>query len=191
MEPDPTTVGSTIEPRVIDSVPMPLGTDYAGQTCSLARTLEVVGERWTLLIVRDLFFGVRRFTDLQRHLDIPRAVLASRLAALVEAGIVEPGPYRLTPAGEELWPAVFALMQWGERHQSPGGPRRVFTHVGCDSELDAGGRCPSCGSVPRADALVMRPGPGATAPLRDDAVTLALREPRRLLAELLPARAEE
>ena len=70
---------------------MPLGTDYAGQPCSLARTLEIVGERWTLLIVRDLFFGVRRFSDLQRHLDIPRAVLASRLAALVEAGVVEPG----------------------------------------------------------------------------------------------------
>jgi DNA-binding HxlR family transcriptional regulator len=166
---------------------MPLGTDYAGQTCSLARTLEVVGERWTLLIVRDLFFGVRRFTDLQRHLDIPRAVLSSRLAALVEAGIVEPDPYRLTPAGEDLWPAVHALMQWGEHHQSPGGPRRVFEHTECGSDLDADGRCSSCGSVPRADALVMRPGPGATAPQRDDAVTLALREPRRLLAELLPA----
>ena len=54
---------------------MPLGTDYPRQSCSLARTLEIVGERWTLLILRDLFFGVRRFTDLQRHLDIPRAVL--------------------------------------------------------------------------------------------------------------------
>jgi DNA-binding HxlR family transcriptional regulator len=163
---------------------MPLGTDYAGQTCSLARTLELVGERWTLLIVRDLFFGVRRFSDLQRHLDIPRAVLSSRLAALVETGIVEPGPYRLTERGEELWPAVHALMQWGERHQSPGGPRRVFAHVECGSDLDAAGRCPSCGFAPRADALVMRPGPGATAPLRDDAVTLALREPRRLLEPL-------
>ncbi|HEX6945115.1 MAG TPA: helix-turn-helix domain-containing protein, partial [Casimicrobiaceae bacterium] len=114
---------------------MPLGTDYAGQTCSLARTLEVVGERWTLLIVRDLFFGVRRFSDLQRHLDIPRAVLAARLATLVEEGIVAPGPYRLTEAGEELWPAVHSLMQWGERHASPGGPRRVFAHVDCGSDL--------------------------------------------------------
>ena len=170
---------------------MPLGTDYAGQTCSLARTLEVVGERWTLLIVRDLFVGVRRFTDLQRHLDIPRAVLSSRLAALVSAGIVVPDPYRLTPAGEDLWPAVHALMQWGEYHQSPGGPRRVFEHAECGSDLDADGRCVSCGIAPRAGALVMRPGPGATAPQRDDAVTLALREPRRLLAELLPGRAEQ
>jgi len=170
---------------------VPLGTDYAGQTCSLARTLELVGERWTLLILRDLFFGVRRFNDLQRHLDIPRAVLSARLTTLVQAGIVEPDPYRLTAAGEELWPAVFALMQWGERHHSPDGPRRVFTHVDCGQELDAGGGCPACGFVPRADALVMQPGPGATIPRRDDAVTLALREPRRLLAELLPARAEE
>jgi DNA-binding HxlR family transcriptional regulator len=164
---------------------MPLGTDYAGQTCSLARTLEVVGERWTLLIVRDLFFGVRRFSDLQRHLDIPRAVLSARLAALVEAGIVEPDPYRLSERGEELWPAVHALMQWGERHHSPGGPRRVFAHTECGSDLDAGGRCPACGFAPRADALVMRPGPGAGTPRRDDAVTLALREPRRLLEPLL------
>jgi hypothetical protein len=118
-------------------------------------------------------------------------VLSARLAALVEAGIVEPRPYRLTEAGEELWPAVHALMQWGERHHSPGGPRRVFEHAECGSDLDASGRCPACGFAPRAGALVMRPGPGASAPARDDAVTLALREPRRLLAELLPARAEE
>ena len=170
---------------------MPLGTDYAGQTCSLARTLEVVGERWTLLIVRDLFFGVRRFSDLRRHLDIPRAVLAARLAALVEEGIAERRPYAagrdeflLTDAGEALWPAVYALMQWGEQHASPGGPRRVFAHAACGTDLDAAGRCPSCGFAPRAGALEMRPGPGATAPQRDDAVTLALREPRRLLERL-------
>ena len=171
---------------------MPLGTDYAGQACSLARTLEVVGERWTLLIVRDLFFGVRRFSDLQRHLDIPRAVLTARLAALVEEGIAERRPYAagrdeflLTTSGEELWPAVHALMQWGEQHASPGGPRRVFAHVDCSTDIDAGGRCPACGFAPRAGALVMRPGPGATPPQRGDAVTLALREPRRLLERLL------
>jgi DNA-binding HxlR family transcriptional regulator len=164
---------------------MPLGNDYAGQTCSLARTLEIVDERWTLLIVRDLFFGVRRFSDLQRHLDIPRAVLASRLAALVEAGVVEPDPYRLTECGEELWPAVHALMQWGERHHAEGGPRRVFAHAECGSDLDAAGRCPTCGFAPPPGALVTRPGAGATAPARDDAVTRALREPRPLLQPLL------
>jgi DNA-binding HxlR family transcriptional regulator len=63
---------------------VPLGRDYATQACSLARSLELVGERWTLLILRDLFIGIHRFSDLHAHLDIPRAVLAARLAALVE-----------------------------------------------------------------------------------------------------------
>jgi DNA-binding HxlR family transcriptional regulator len=170
---------------------MPLGTDYAGQACSLARTLEIVGERWTLLILRDLFFGVRRFSDLQRHLDVPRAVLSARIASLVERGLVERRPYApgrdellLTDAGVELWPAVHSLMQWGEKHCSPGGARRVFIHVGCGAAVGPTGVCPACGAEPAAAELEMRPGPGATPPLRDDAVTLALREPRRLLTPL-------
>jgi DNA-binding HxlR family transcriptional regulator len=170
---------------------MPLGSDYAGQSCSLARTLEVVGERWTLLIVRDLFFGVRRFSDLQRHLDIPRAVLSARIAALVDDGLVERRPYRpgrdellLTERGVELWPAVHALMQWGERHHSPAGPRRVFVHLECGTETGAAGECAACGRVPAPSELEMRPGPGAGPPRRDDAVTVALGQPRRLLAEL-------
>jgi DNA-binding HxlR family transcriptional regulator len=170
---------------------MPLGSDYSGQACSLARTLEVVGERWTLLILRDLFFGVRRFNDLQRHLDVPRAVLSARLATLVERGLVERRPYRpgrdelvLTERGVDLWPAVHSLMQWGERHMSPSGPRRVFVHVECGTAIGPTGWCEACGREPPAGELEMRPGPGATAPIRDDAVTLALREPRRLLTEL-------
>jgi DNA-binding HxlR family transcriptional regulator len=163
---------------------MPLGSDYAGQSCSLARCLEIVGERWTLLIVRDLFFGVSRFSDLQRHLDIPRAVLSARLASLVDAGLVERRPYRLTERGVDLWPAVHALMQWGERHTSPAGPRRVFVHVACGTELGPTGVCPHCERAPAAAELEMRVGPGATPPLRDDAVTLALREPRQLLTPL-------
>ncbi len=71
---------------------MPLGRDYATQACSLARSLEIVGERWTLLILRDLFMGIHRFSDLHAHLDIPRAVLAARLAALVEQGIANAAP---------------------------------------------------------------------------------------------------
>jgi DNA-binding HxlR family transcriptional regulator len=177
---------------------MPLGTGYAGQSCSLARTLEVVGERWTLLILRDLLFGVRRFSDLQRHLDIPRAVLAARLGALVEHGVVERRPYGagreeivLTPRGEELWPAVHALMQWGERHQAPGGARRLFAHVACGTDLAPSGHCPACGAVPPPAEVEMRPGPGfGTGPAaRDDAVSTALREPRRLLDPLVPGAA--
>jgi DNA-binding HxlR family transcriptional regulator len=170
---------------------MPLGTDYAGQACSLARTLEVVGERWTLLILRDLFFGVRRFSDLQRHLDVPRAVLSARIAMLVDGGLVERRPYRpgrdellLTDRGEELWPSVHALMQWGERHRSPGGARRVFVHVECGTEIGAAGHCAACGREPGPAELEMRPGPGAGPPARDDAVPVARGQPRRLLTEL-------
>jgi DNA-binding HxlR family transcriptional regulator len=167
---------------------VPLGTGYEGQACSLARTLEVVGERWTLLILRDLFFGVRRFSDLQRHLDIPRAVLATRLAVLADHGVVErrPDGTVLTPAGEELWPAVHALMQWGERHSAPGGPRRLFSHVPCGADLSPAGRCPSCGAVPPPAEIEMRPGPGfgAGPVVREDPVSVALRAPCRLLEPL-------
>jgi DNA-binding HxlR family transcriptional regulator len=185
----PKGISSLTEP--IGFVSVPLGTDYPGQSCSLARTLEIVGERWTLLILRDLFFGVRRFTDLQRHLDVPRAVLTSRLNALVDAGVIERRPYQagrdafvLTACGEELWPSVHALMQWGERHQSPTGPRRLFSLVVCGTDLTPGGHCPACEAEPPAAELEMRPGPGMTTPLRDDPVTLALRGPHRLLQPL-------
>jgi DNA-binding HxlR family transcriptional regulator len=79
---------------------VPLPREYEAQSCPLARSLEIVGERWTLLILRDLFFGVRRFGELQARLDIPRAVLSARLATLVESGLVERRPYR--PGRDEL-----------------------------------------------------------------------------------------
>ena len=193
MAADPTTVGSIIEPTCYirrDAA----GTDYAGQTCSLARTLELVGERWTLLIVRDLFFGVRRFSDLQRHLDIPRAVLSARLAALVEAGIVEPGPYRLTERGEELWPAVHALMQWGERHHAPAARGACSRTPSAAPTSTPAGAAPPAGSSPRADALVMRPGPGATAAAarrRRDARAARAAAAARTAALRLPHRSRE
>ncbi len=163
-----------------------MGTDYAGQSCSMARTLEIVGERWTLLIVRDLLFGVTRYSELQRHLDIPRAILAGRLATLEEQGIVERGDrreLRLTQRGRDLWPAVHALMAWGERHCSDRGPRRLFAHAACGTVLDHAGACPACGFEPSPEEIETRPGPGAE-PLRDDAVSVRLREPHRLLQPL-------
>jgi len=75
-------------------------------------------------------------------------------------------------------------MQWGEKHESPGGPRRVFVHVECGTEIGPTGVCPRCEREPAAAELEMRVGPGATAPIRDDAVTLALREPHRLMTPL-------
>ena len=170
---------------------MALGVDYAEQDCSLARALELVGERWTLLILRDCFFGVRRFTDFQTHLNISRAVLTQRLAALVEAGLLARTPrggreeYTMTERGTAIWPALYALTRWGEA-QSARGPRRLFAHLACGTDLDATGQCPTCRTAPGPDELEMRPGPGFTAEARDNPVSQALRHRHRLLEPLLP-----
>jgi DNA-binding HxlR family transcriptional regulator len=165
-----------------------LGRDYEGQDCSIARTLEVIGERWTLLIIRDAFFGVRRFSELQAHLDIPKAVLSDRLAGLVDQGILERRPdpdhagrhlYELTSTGRDLWPVLHAMLVWGERHRHPNG--RVYKHAPCDTELDDRGGCPACEVVPGAEDVVTEPRRRST---RDDAVAVALRAPHRLLEPL-------
>jgi DNA-binding HxlR family transcriptional regulator len=171
---------------------VPLPSDYATQPCPLARSLEIVGERWTMLILRDLFMGVHRFSDMVAHLDIPRAVLSTRLASLVSAGLVERRPYRsgrdefhLTQRGRELWPVLHGLMEWGDRHcAAPGGRRRVFLHAPCGTELNAAGGCPECGVLPAAQDVVTRPGPGRDPARRDDPVSRALRQPHRLLEPL-------
>jgi DNA-binding HxlR family transcriptional regulator len=168
---------------------MPLRRDYATQACSLARSLEVVGERWTLLILRDLFMGVHRFSDLHAHLDIPRAVLSARLGALVEEGIVERGDraeLRLTAAGRELWPILHGLIVWGDRHRPVGGgPRRLFVHARCGTPLEAAGECPACGIAPDPAEVETRRGPGVDPARREDRVSRALREPHRLLTPLV------
>ncbi len=172
---------------------MGLGRGYEGQDCSLARSLELIGERWTLLVVRDAFFGVRRFRDFVAHLDVPRAVLASRLHDLVQAGVLQKQPcgqgsareeYVLTAMGRELWPAVYALSQWGERYLTTGGRRRVFRHAECGTGLDAAGNCPHCGRWIAVDEIEVLPGPGLNLQGRTDAVSLELRLPHRLLTPL-------
>ncbi|MFI1714632.1 winged helix-turn-helix transcriptional regulator [Streptomyces sp. NPDC053513] len=174
---------------------MTLPRDYRGQTCALARSMEIVGERWTLLILRDAFYGVRRFGEFAAHLGVPRAVLTDRLAALTEAGVLARRPgtgtgrrevYGLTPKGVALWPAVRALTAWGEEfYAAEGGPRRVFLHARDEAPLEADGRCTDCGAtVPVQDVLVA-PGPGLAAPgPDDDPVTAALARPHRLLTPL-------
>jgi DNA-binding HxlR family transcriptional regulator len=109
-----------------------LGRDYEGQNCSVARTLELVGERWTLLIVRDAFLGRRRFEEFQESLGIARNILADRLQKLVDHGIFdrvryqerpERYEYRLTGKGRDLRVPLLALMQWGDQYLSPKPPR--------------------------------------------------------------------
>ncbi len=147
----------------------------------------MVGERWTLLILRDCFLGVRRFADFAAHLDISKAVLTHRLATLVGAGTAGDLPrgarhdYVLTDRGRSLWPVLFTMTQWGEEHLAPGGRRRVFEHRPCAAVLEPSGRCPACGQVPGPEEIDSYAGPGARG-LRNDAVSVQLRGRRPLLA---------
>lgn len=110
--------------------------------CSVAGTLSVVGEKWSLLVLREAFFGVRRFADFQRLLGAPRAVLTDRLATLVEEGILRRAPYqaegerqrheyRLTQKGIDLYPTLVALMQWGDRYLADGDVPVELQHKDC------------------------------------------------------------
>jgi len=156
----------------------------------MARTLEIVGERWSLLIIRDAFFGVRRFNDFSGHLHIPRAVLTERLAFLIKEGVLERVPgagrryeYELTAKGLALWPVVRSLAEWGDTFYAPRGPRRVFEHVDCGGAVASSGYCAECGAEVPAAATLMRPGPGFEPPGTDgDPVSTALSGPRLLLA---------
>ena len=120
---------------------------YDSDTCSIARTLAVVGDRWTLLVLRDVANGVRRFDELASHLGIARNILSGRLAALTQAGLVErsayrePGErerheYRLSGPGRELIPILLAIMAWGDRNLAgPEGPPSVARHAGCGARI--------------------------------------------------------
>jgi DNA-binding HxlR family transcriptional regulator len=163
-----------MQPAWLDSFRM-LGRDYESQTCSIARALEVVGERWSLLVIRDAFLGVRRFDHFQRNLGVARNVLQARLERLVEEGILERRlyqerpprhEYRLTDKGIDLWPVIVALLQWGDRHAYPDGPPVVLEHRDCGGEVDEHRVCRKCGCPLEARDVRARPGPGA----RPDAV---------------------
>ena len=145
---------------------------YEDQNCSIARTLELIGERWTILIVRDAFFGVRRFDDFQRSLGLSRGVLADRLNRLVEAGIFERRPYqenperheyRLTEKGRDLWSVTMALVKWGDRYEAENGPPRIFLHRDCGGEVTDRRTCAKCGAELNPRDVEWRPGPGALA----------------------------
>ena len=114
--------------------------------CSVAGTLAVVGEKWSLLVLREAFFGVRRFADFQRLLGAPKAVLSDRLATLVEQGILTRVPYqaegerqrheyRLTTKGRDLYPTLVALMQWGDTYLSSGPPPLELQHRDCGAAV--------------------------------------------------------
>jgi DNA-binding HxlR family transcriptional regulator len=164
---------------------MALGTSYAMADCAVAQTLDIVGERWTLLIVSYLFFGLRRYSDVRKRLGISPAVLTQRLGRLVDEGIVTRVPgagaheeYELTAKGQTLWPIVSGLVQWGNANSVDAEYRHEFTHYQCGTALDATGFCPECAIVPPARDVVRHPcaaelEPGPATP----------RAPRRLVAD--------
>jgi DNA-binding HxlR family transcriptional regulator len=157
------------------TITLVLKRDY-DQVCSIARTLEVLGERWTLLVIRDVFNGRRRFDQIQENLGVARNVLANRLARLVEEGILEKRPYQERPArheyfltekGLDLWPVMIAMLHWGDRHLAePEGPPMLIRHKGCGGIVDDRGSCERCGARLTARDAYTERGPGAPAELR-------------------------
>jgi DNA-binding HxlR family transcriptional regulator len=148
-----------------------LRSDYPGQNCSAARALELVGERWTLLILRDVLSGARRFDQIQRSLGVARNVLAARLERLVEEGILERRQYSshpprdeyfLTEKGLDLWPVLVALISWGDKHAaSPAGPPTLIVHKGCGGRMNDRRICERCGEELGVRDARAVPGPGA------------------------------
>jgi DNA-binding HxlR family transcriptional regulator len=150
-----------------------LGRTYEGQNCSAARALEVVGERWSLLIIRDIgLAGITRFTDLQRRLGVARNILAARLDHLTSEGVVERDTsatypaYTLTPKGEGLLEIVVAMAQWGDQWYAPAGPPATFHHDACDGEAHHQLTCATCGRAVSGSMIVAREGPGFRGRLR-------------------------
>jgi len=153
--------------------------DYPGLDCSVAKALEVIGERWSLLIVRSVMHGNRRFGEMQESLGIARNVLSSRLQRLVDEEILERRAYQesppryeyfLTQKGLDLWPALIALLNWGDRYSpDPEGPRRLIVHKECGGTVSERGICESCGKLLTARDAKQVPGPGAKVPASDSA----------------------
>lgn len=145
-----------------------LGRTYEEQACSVARALEAVGERWSLLIVRDVQLGLHRFEDLRTELGIARNVLTTRLNHLVEAGVLERRPYsdhsqrweyHLTAMGRELGLPIVALMQWGDRHLLDEGqrPPRRAVHRTCGGNVEVDYVCRSCDTTVPAREVGVTP----------------------------------
>ena len=143
---------------------------FSEMHCSVAQCLEVVGEWWSLLIVRDAFLGVTRFDEFQERLGISRNVLNQRLARLVEAGILVKVPYsehpprhdyRLTVKGTDLWPVIATMRQWGDKYAAPDGPPLELIHKACGHVSDTRMICSSCGEEIGPRDVRATPGPGA------------------------------
>jgi DNA-binding HxlR family transcriptional regulator len=163
---------SKVEPIVgVSSRPEAL--NWSAENCTIGRTMAILGEKWAVSLLREVFLGVRRFEDLRVRANIPRQVLTNRLALLVEHGILrrvpyqEPGTrvrdeYRLTDKGLDLYPVLIALREWGDRYVAdPGGSPVVMRHRDCGAEVRLVLRCDSGHELTSPRGVVPAPGPGA------------------------------
>ena len=147
--------------------------DYDTENCTIGAALAIVGEKWTFLVLREAFNGVRRFDDIRRRISAPRQILSDRLARLVEQGLLrkvpyrEPGQrsrseYRLTEQGLALFPLIVALLEWGNEYAaSPAGPVAELTHRDCGAPVRLELRCAEGHLVTSAREVTAVPGPGA------------------------------
>ena len=136
---------------------------YDGQYCSVARSLEVIGERWTLLILREaLLSGTSRFGDFQHNLGIATNVLASRLESLIEAGLMErdtAGNYQLLEPGRDFLHVLMAFGEWGDKWRAPDGPPGIYRHTACGKPVALVAKCETHGEL-ADDEIHIEPGPG-------------------------------
>lgn len=143
----------------------------AEQPCSVARSVSVIGDRWTLMILRDCFLGIRRFDDFERRLGISRSIIADRLKHLVEEGVLrrdeyQQNPvrheYRLTDKGMALHPVIMAIVHWGDTHYAgEAGPPLLHRHKACGCDFAPVMTCSECGEAVGARDVEVRQGPGA------------------------------
>jgi DNA-binding HxlR family transcriptional regulator len=150
---------------------------FEDQNCSIAGALAVIGERWTLLVLREVLLGRRRFQEIKRNTGVATNILADRLETLVDHGVLErrrysgqPESYEYvpTPKGRDVIPVLVALMQWGDRHLAEDGPPRVLVHAACGHDADPALHCSHCDEQLGSGALRVRPGPGAKGRQRDE-----------------------
>jgi DNA-binding HxlR family transcriptional regulator len=151
----------------------PAALAFSTDNCTIGRAMAVLGERWTFVVLREVFNGVRRFDDMARHAGVPRQVLSNRLAVLVEQDILRKVPYRpdgervrheyrLTEKGFDLYPVLLAISTWGDRYLAdPEGPPVEFRHADCGARVTAELRCADGHPVDELRDVVPRPGPGS------------------------------
>jgi DNA-binding HxlR family transcriptional regulator len=142
------------------------------EPCSISRALSVLGDRWTLVVLKQAFAGTRRFEEFQSSIGISRGRLADRLARLVSLDLLEQveyfdnrtrNEYRLTEKGIDAYPILLALRDWGDAHLSPNGPPLSYQHRDCGGNVEVEIRCVNCGDRVTARDVIVEIGPGFNA----------------------------